>query len=134
MGLDMWAMKIAKPEDPSPVNKLVEVDFSPSEYYSEDQISELCYWRKHPNLHGWMEQLYYKKGGKSSSFNGCNLVLTLEDIEDLEKDVMYDKLPHTAGFFFGESDPDDKEKDLEFIKLAKKELESGNVIYYTSWW
>ena len=29
----------------------------------EDAYTEIAYWRKHPNLHGWMEDLYYKKGG-----------------------------------------------------------------------
>ena len=38
---------------------------------------ELHYWRKHPNLHGWMESLYYEKGGTADNFNCVNLQLTL---------------------------------------------------------
>jgi hypothetical protein len=38
---------------------------------------ELYYWRKHPNLHGWMESLYYEKGGTADNFNCVNLQLTL---------------------------------------------------------
>lgn len=31
----------------------------------EDQ--EIAYWRKHPNLQGWMEQLWREKGGEVNS-------------------------------------------------------------------
>ena len=131
MGLDMYAYKVIKPDEPSPIHLITEADYEPLE---GSQAEEIFYWRKHPNLHGWMETLYYKKGGKEDSFNCVNLVLTKDDIEDLQKDVEEDNLPATAGFFFGESTPEQKERDLEFVELAKKELESGNVIYYTSWW
>ena len=131
MGLDMYAYKVTTPDEPSPIHLIIEADYKPFEGSQEEQ---LFYWRKHPNLHGWMERLYYKKGGRSEDFNCVNLVLTADDIEQLEKDVNADALPQTGGFFFGESIPEDKENDLEFIKLAKKELESGNVVYYTSWW
>ena len=51
MGLDMYACVTdeapAKPVDfPEPENSM-----------------KLHYWRKHPNLHGWMQQLYEAKGG-----------------------------------------------------------------------
>ena len=48
----------------------------------EDNI-ELGYWRKHPNLQGFMEGLYYEKGGKGE-FNCAEVELTLEDISALE--------------------------------------------------
>ena len=31
--------------------------------YYKDSI-ELAYWRKHPNLEGFMSDLYYEKGGE----------------------------------------------------------------------
>ena len=48
MGLDMYA-SITKELLAS------QVDFKPTE------ASELHYWRKHPNLHGWMQELYFAK-------------------------------------------------------------------------
>jgi hypothetical protein len=33
------------------------------------EANELHYGRKHPNLHGWMEALYYAKGGAADTFN-----------------------------------------------------------------
>lgn len=47
---------------------------------------ELCYWRKHPDLHGWMRNLYYEKGG-TGDFNGHSIVLTKENVLQLRKDI-----------------------------------------------
>ena len=33
------------------------------------QPREIAYWRKHPNLHGWMHRLWESKGN-SGTFNG----------------------------------------------------------------
>jgi hypothetical protein len=41
---------------------------------------EIAYWRKHPNLHGWMQRLWESKGN-SGEFNGDELELTWEDLE-----------------------------------------------------
>ena len=126
MGLDMFAFKVRK-------GVITEsVDFNlPDDNESQE---ELHYWRKHPNLHGWMENLYQEKGGKSDTFNCDNLQLTEEDINRLEEDVNNDSLPETQGFFFGQSYPEDKVNDLEFIRKAREALAEGYDVYYTSWW
>lgn len=131
MGLDMYAYRVINPEEPSPIHLITEADYVPFEGADTEEIH---YWRKHPNLHGWMEKLYYKKGGKSETFNTVNVVLTMDDLLALEKDINEGNLPYTQGFFFGESTPEDKENDLNFIERAKQEINDGNVIYYTSWW
>lgn len=106
--------------------------------------SELAYWRKHPNLQGWMENLWYSKGcpnkpEQSSSpmgdFNCIPVELTKEDINSLENDIVNNKLPSTMGFFFG-NDSDDyyKKEDLEFVRKAKTALEDGLTVMYDSWW
>lgn len=126
MGLDMFAYKVKK----GMINE--STDFQLPE--NEETHQELHYWRKHPNLHGWMEQLYYDKGGKDGTFNCVNVQLTEEDINNLEKDVQDGLLPETQGFFFGQSYPEDKEGDLEFIKQAREAINEGYDVYYTSWW
>ena len=95
---------------------------------------EIMYWRKHPNLHGWMEDLYFEKGGKADSFNCVPVELTLEDLTKLEEAILKGSLPHTSGFFFGESGEDVDPKDLEFIKLAKEAIAEGDQVFYDSWW
>ena len=101
---------------------------------------EIAYWRKHPNLHGWMEQLWIRKGaelqpGADPMFNGVELELTWEDLDELEDAVMHKKLPGTRGFFFGD-DADEyyKLQDLEFIKQARAELFCGLQVFYNSSW
>jgi len=107
---------------------------------------ELAYWRKHPNLQGFMENLWEEKGRPNitkeqqdsvmgSDFNCVDLELTLEDIDALEASVRGEELPETGGFFFGDcSDEHYKEEDLEFCANARKALADGQTVVYSSWW
>lgn len=128
MGLDMYAYK----------RKTIETNSSEDDPWGEDVESieeeEIFYWRKHPDLHGWMENLYYEKGGNADSFNCVNVFLTLDDLDRLEDDVLNENLEKTTGFFFGESDPSRKKDDLKFIRMARKAIDDGYEVYYTSWW
>lgn len=95
---------------------------------------EIAYWRKHPNLQGWMRRLWESKGN-SGDFNGDELELTWKDLEELERAVTHGQLPGTSGFFFGEnSDEYYRESDLEFIKNARAELFLGLKVFYNSSW
>jgi hypothetical protein len=123
MGLDMFAC--TTPEKPSS-----EVDFKTTQW------SELHYWRKHPNLHGWMEQLYCEKGGSNADFNCGAVQLNLADLDLLEADIREQRLPRTGGFFFGASDgsKSEMEDDLAFVAKARQALADNLTVYYTSWW
>jgi hypothetical protein len=107
-----------------------KVDFA-----SEPDDIEISYWRKHPNLQGWMENLYRLKGGGQEEFNCTSVELTKEDLATLEESIKGSKLPSTQGFFFG-SNSDDyyKEQDLTFIEEARKAIDEGKSVYYISWW
>lgn len=126
MGLDMFAFSTkAKPK--------TEVDFETKNF----DPTEIHYWRKHPNLHGWMQNLYESKGGDpNADFNGECVVITESDLEDLEHDLKQFDLPDTRGFFFGQSESNDEElqDDLEFVRKAREEIKAGKTVYYTSWW
>jgi len=101
--------------------------------YYEDTI-QLAEWRKHPNLQGWMEELYHEKGG-SEEFNCVDLELTLGDLDALEATLDEEELPETVGFFFG-SNADDHyaEADREFIVQARAAIKQGYTVVYSSWW
>ena len=114
-----------------------EVDFKHNE--GEEEIH---YWRKHPNLERFMSDLYFSKGGKGvesfggiNSFNCCKVELKDEDIDTLQELIISDNLPEGGGFFHG-GNADDvyKEETLEALKHAKKAIEEGDRVYYTSWW
>lgn len=121
MGLDMYAFTTKeKPATP--------VDFK------VDEVCALHSWRKHPNLHGWMQDLYFAKGGRQEDFNCVPVVLTTEDLDRLEVDIKARKLPDTHGFFFGDSDGTEMDDDMAFIAKAREALAAGLTVYYDSWW
>ena len=102
--------------------------------HDTENREEIAYWRKHPNLQGWMEQLW-RAGGGQGEFNCVDVELTVEDLDNLEDDITNNALPETNGFFFG-SDSDDyyAEQDREFIKQAREAIDKGYIVLYSSWW
>lgn len=96
--------------------------------------TRLHYWRKHPDLHGWMERLYREKGGKSVDFNCVSVAITSADIDRLEADLLVGGLPPTTGFFYGKTDGTELDGDLTFIEEARDAISAGASLYYTSWW
>jgi hypothetical protein len=132
MGLDMYAYSVKADEA-----------LTPFEMAPEAQTKEIHYWRKHHDLHGWMERLWRKKllevkhmDALGGNFNCRPVALTLSDLDELEMAITNDALPETTGFFFGHNPPneDSKEEDLTFIARAREEVNRGNVVYYNSWW
>ena len=56
MGLDMYIYQTPKNNVASNGTDIVNDD-------NVIREEDFFYWRKHPNLHGWFEQLYLDKGG-----------------------------------------------------------------------
>lgn len=110
-----------------------ESEINGNEAFSAEEFFR---WRKHANLQGWMCVLFEKKGGKLHEWGSfCEPVeVTLADLEELEKDTRSGNMPHTKGFFFGESTPAKDEKTLDFIALARRSIESGYQVFYDSSW
>jgi hypothetical protein len=140
MGLDMYAYVATKAGEQRAFYESAEFDVDSKDYASKtvEKPREVAYWRKHPNLHGWMEQLWNSRNGGNcdgSTFNGIELELTWADLEALELDVIAGSLPGTSGFFFG-NDADDhyREQDLKFIRDARAELFCGLKVFYNSSW
>jgi hypothetical protein len=147
MGLDMYAYVAAKAG--------AQAEFSEGAHWDKEkgamanpnatQPREIAYWRKHPNLHGWMQRLWVRKTkeagvvdddpDRAGEFNGVELELTWDDLEQLEQDIRDENLPDTSGFFFG-NDADDhyREDDLKFVREAKAEAFLGLKVFYNSSW
>jgi hypothetical protein len=138
MGLDMYAYVASKKGQQSEYYETAELDATTNEFVSKTVTKpvELAYWRKHPSLHGWMEQLWQRKNPEDmSTFNSVELELTWEDIDELEQAVRHGQLPFTEGFFFGKpADNDYYEEDLKFCLNAKAELFLGLKVFYNSSW
>jgi len=73
MGLDMYAFVNLAP--------LAQVAFEP-----DDANEQVNYWRKHPDLHGWLERLYCEKAGAVECFNSVAVALTEVDPDALGAD------------------------------------------------
>lgn len=149
MGLDMYAYVAQKAKQQDEFYETGHFDADVGEYVNPNvsKPRELAYWRKHPNLHGWMEHLWHKKRNSENkpvvedaddvggTFNGIELELTYEDLDELERAVTHGKLPATSGFFFGnDADEHYRENDLQFIKNARAELFMGLKVFYNSSW
>ena len=136
MGLDQYASarkgEPTKLEEPYTVTLQDGTVEERMEYSNEWADSyDLADWRKHPNLQGFMEARWCGDG----DFNCEELILTLEDIDELEEAVNGSDLPHTGGFFFGsDSSEHYKEQDLEFCKNAREALFFGYTVVYSSWY
>lgn len=115
----------------------------------KEKILELGYWRKEPNLHGYIVQTF--ADGKDE----CqDIELCVEDLEKIREAVRNRQLVDTSGFFFGRSaDPnsesvEEREWALAFeretietldnaIAWVKGRLQDENsmrwVVYRASW-
>lgn len=93
--------------------------------------SHVCYWRKHPDLHGYIIQTFGK------GIDECQCIpLTSSDIENIISAVKGGNLPQTTGFFFGQSrGPDDQNTIQQFEKVLNflRENKEGIVWYEASW-
>ncbi len=113
---------------------------NPENHPSEDgyrittKSLRLGYWRKHPNLHGFIVSTF--AGGNDN----CEPIpLRDADIERIIEAVARDALPHTEGFFFGVSDGTEKDDDLRIFKAALEWLRTGEplisrTVYYRASW
>ena len=143
MGLDMYALacdpkKVIREEGPNGL--MTEAPKDPK--YAKVIMS----WRKHPDLHQWFTNLYFRKEGITGeatvaasqmgpAFNCGQFVrMTEHDLDQLEATIEAKALPKAVGFFWGQSEPDDAKGDKAFIKLARKAIRKGKVVFYTSWW
>lgn len=96
----------------------------------------LGYWRKHPNLHGYIVKTFAE--GKDE----CQKIhLSREGILNIIQAVKDRNLPHTEGFFFGKSYGTDEEaaediatfdKAIAWLDTKEKGV-SREVIYRASW-
>lgn len=125
MGLDMYAYRKGKCQ-------------------SKKNMTQIAEWRKHNRLHGYMTDLWIKKGLEKGEirnemeFNCVNLRLKKKDIRKLSNIILGKVLPETEGFFFGSDSYGHYsyylEEDLKFLAEARKAIKEGDRIYYSSWW
>jgi hypothetical protein len=113
MGLDMYLTgEKYLPEDwTNPTNNQQEDGFR-----IKSVRLELGYWRKHPDLHGFIVANF------AEGIDNCEPInLDGENIQAIIEAIRHDRLPTTTGFFFGASDNDEGQK-TEGIETFSKAL------------
>lgn len=66
---------------------------------------EIAYWRKHPNLHGYIVNTFNK------GVDNCRPIeLTPKHLDQIADAIEKNELPYTNGSFFGSSEDHKKEK------------------------
>ena len=142
MGLDMYAYTASRAgqSDEWWADAVLDPDTKDFVNPRLSRPVEIAYWRKHPHLHGWMEQLWHDRQEpglqhRDQVFNGIELELFREDIDRLEQDILDGLLPETQGFFFGDNASYYyREQDLAFCRQARADLFLGLRVFYNSSW
>ena len=127
MGLDMYL-----------TGEKFVMNASPQEdgFRLRSRILELGYWRKHPNLHGYIVQTF--AGGKDE----CqDIDLGVNRIRAVIAAVRTGELPDTTGFFFGVSDSSQEQidQDIAIFERALAWVETDepgifrSITYRASW-
>ncbi len=98
------------------------------------ELIDLGYWRKHPNLHGYIVQTFADGVDKCQEID-----LSADDIRKIIAAIEGNELPETLGFFFGVSDGTEKDQDLQIFREAVTWLEADDAdgwrsIYYQASW
>jgi hypothetical protein len=89
------------------------------------KILELGYWRKHPNLHGYIVQAFAEGRDECQDID-----LGAQDIKNIISAIEGDVLPATSGFFFGtsESGKAQRKRDVAVFTKALAWLENVKVM------
>ncbi len=131
MGLDMYLTgeKYLLTDYENPANNLTEDGFP-----LERKFVRLGYWRKHPNLHGFIVETFALGEDTCQQIN-----LDTDDIERIIEAVARDALPYTDGCFFGRSDGSEKADDLRILSAALEWLRTPETnvwrgVYYQASW
>jgi len=98
---------------------------------SDGTETELGYWRKHPNLHGFFVESF------AAGVDECQKIpLTLQDISLTLAAATANILPETKGFFFGQSGDHHREHTLQVLNEALAWLgdDPRRKVYYQASW
>lgn len=136
MGLDMYFYKVNNVKCPHCGHEVFD-DIELLE--NKDNITELCYFRKHSDLHGMLAEIWVSKNPemKPDDFNCAYLQIDNDIVNRIEKECNKSEKnrKHYTGFFWGESNEYDwNETKYQLVPRIREEIAKGNRVYYFSWW
>lgn len=117
MGLDMYFYSVPKGQEPS-----------------EGKGEEIFYFRKHSDLHGWLEKQWHENLGRSEEFNCVYMEITPDILSRLKDYLNNPAKEKCRGFFWGESTEENWRETRELIPRLEEIINSGDRVFYYSWW
>lgn len=122
MGLDMYFFQVPKGKGPDTKDKV-----------------ELKYFRKHSDLHGWLEDEWRAQNSENENaeWNGFNCVymeITPPILMRLKDYLTLPEKKHYQGFFWGATDDEQWKETRELVARMEEIINSGDKVYYYSWW
>jgi hypothetical protein len=120
MGLDMFFIKVPHGENP------------------DYEASRIKYFRKHSDLHGWLQEQWLKtqpEGTNPENFN-CKYFLITQDVLDGMKSLCAkSRKKKYRGLFWGSSCKEDWDETKELCDVIQDCLDSVFTdVYYYGWW
>ena len=106
-------------------------------FFCDDSGNEIQYFRKHSDLHGWLQDEWLKTQPKDTDpdeFNCTDFPITQEILDGMKELCEQDEHEHYSGFFWGESKDSDWEETKELCKNIQNRLDNGESVIYRSWW
>ena len=97
-------------------------------------VTEVAYFRENSALQGWMHELYRSKGGENPEFNCSNVVVSIDDLLVLHKQLKANKVLPTSGFFFGDMDEDKYEQLKQVVVDMIDDYDDEYVYFYFAWY
>jgi hypothetical protein len=130
MGLDMYLSGRKTPLS-FKGNKQEQDGFVVSEI-----VLDIGYWRKHPNLHGYIVETF------ADGVDECQkIVLSNDDLKQIIAAIKANELPETEGFFFGTSEESEEQRTYDITILEKamawvdaQPEDEWRDVYYKAYW
>lgn len=117
MGLDMFFIRAPKGQEPS-----------------DEKWDKIAQFRKHSDLHGWLEKQWHDTLGKSEKFNCVFMEITPDILSRLKDYLRNPEKEKYRGFFWGESTEEDWKETRELVPRLEEIINSGDRVFYYPWW
>lgn len=98
---------------------------------------ELCYFRKHADLHGKLQEIWCMKTGKNpEDFNCASMRITKAILKELKEfaNTPDEYRSHYVGFFWGTSTPEKWERTFELFDDIEECFKQNKRVYYSADW
>ncbi len=122
MGLDMFFFR-----------QPVSAPAPGSEGFNDESLVEIQYFRKHSDLHGFLEEIWVR-AHPEEEFNCVFMPITEEVLKDIQYLVDAPDKQKYEGFFWGESMEEQWEKTKELLPKIARAIGAGDRVFYYSWW